>query len=72
MLNDSADQVLDVNKLPTLPAIAMEAFKLLEGDEANFESIADLLKNDQVLTSRIFHYANSAYIGARRPAASIR
>ena len=72
MLDDSANPVLDVNKLPTLPAIAMEAIRLLEGEDASFESIADLLKNDQVLTSRIFHYANSAYVGARRPAASIR
>lgn len=72
MLDDSANQVLDVNKLPTLPAVAMEAIRLLEGESANFDSIADLLKNDQVLTSRIFHYANSAYIGARRQSASVR
>ncbi len=72
MLDNSVNPVLDVNKLPTLPAVAMEAIRLLEGEDANFDSIADLLKNDQVLTSRIFHYANSAYIGARRPAASIR
>ncbi|MDH3359980.1 MAG: HDOD domain-containing protein, partial [Desulfobulbaceae bacterium] len=72
MLDDSANPVLDVNRLPTLPAVAIEAIRLLEGDDANFDSIADLLKNDQVLTSRIFHYANSAYVGARRPAASIR
>ncbi|MDH3393636.1 MAG: HDOD domain-containing protein, partial [Desulfobulbaceae bacterium] len=72
MLDNSTNHTLDINRLPTLPAIAMEAFKLLEGEKANFDSIADLLKNDQVLTSRIFHYANSAYVGARRPAASIR
>ncbi|MDH3360313.1 MAG: HDOD domain-containing protein, partial [Desulfobulbaceae bacterium] len=72
MLDDSAIPALDVNRLPTLPAVAMEAIRLLEGEDANFDSIADLLKNDQVLTSRIFHYANSAYVGARRPAASIR
>ena len=72
MLDDSANPALDVNRLPTLPAVAMEAIRLLEGEDASFDSISDLLKNDQVLTSRIFHYANSAYVGARRPAASIR
>ncbi len=59
------DKHIDIDTIPTLPAIAMEAIRLMEGDQSNFSSIADLLQNDQVLSGRILHYANSAYVGAR-------
>ena len=62
---------LDVNSIPTLPAIAVEAIRLIEGEQSNFKSIADLLKNDQVLTGRILHYANTANIGSRSEVTSI-
>jgi putative nucleotidyltransferase with HDIG domain len=63
--------VVDVNKLPTLPAVALEAIRLMEGEDSNFSSVADLLRTDQVLASRILHYANSAYVGSRRRISSI-
>jgi len=56
---------IDIDSIPTLPAIAMEAIRLMEGDQSNFSSIADLLQNDQVLSGRILHYANSAFVGSR-------
>jgi len=59
------DKHIDIDSIPTLPAIAMEAIRLMEGDRSNFTSIADLLQNDQVLSGRILHYANSAFVGAR-------
>nr|MBF0223264.1 HDOD domain-containing protein [Desulfobulbaceae bacterium] len=65
MTRHTINKHIDVNSIPTLPAIAMEAIRLLEGEESSFESVADLLKNDQVLAGRILHYANSAFIGAR-------
>ncbi len=59
------DKHIDIDSIPTLPAIAMEAIRLMEGDQSNFSSIADLLQNDQVLSGRILHYANSAFVGSR-------
>jgi len=59
------DKHIDIDTIPTLPAIAMEAIRLMEGDQSNFSSIADLLQNDQVLSGRILHYANSAFVGSR-------
>ncbi len=56
---------IDVDRLPTLPAIAMEAIRLMEGEDSHFASVADLIVNDQVLVSRILHYANSAAVGGR-------
>lgn len=63
--------VVEINKLPTLPAIAMEAIRLMEGEESSFSSLADLLCTDQVLAGKILHYANSAFVGSRRKIASI-
>ena len=60
--------ILDIDKLPTLPSIAIEAIKLMEGEHSTFDSVADLLRSDQVLSSKILHYANSAFIGARKVA----
>ncbi len=71
MQDAAVDQVIAIDRLPTLPAIAIEAIRLMEGEPANFNSIADLLKNDQVITGRILHYANSAFVGAGRKVASI-
>ena len=70
-MRESALKVVDVDSLPTLPAVAIEAIRLMEGEPSNFESIADLLKNDQVLAGRILRYANSAFVGARRKVTSI-
>lgn len=59
------------SRIPTLPAVAMEAIRLMEGEESTFDSIADLIKNDQVLTSRILHFANSSFIGSRKKVGTI-
>lgn len=62
---------IDVDSIPTLPAIAIEAIRLMEGKHSNFKSVADLLRNDQVLAGRIIHYVNSAYTGARTEISTI-
>ncbi|VAW40022.1 hypothetical protein MNBD_DELTA03-727 [hydrothermal vent metagenome] len=62
---------INVERIPTLPAVAVEAIRLLEGDPSNFESVADLLRNDQVLSGRILRYANAAFVGARQRITSI-
>lgn len=67
MLNKS----FDLENLPTLPSVAIEAIRLMEGQSSTFDSLADLLKNDQVLTGKILHYANSAHVGARREISTI-
>jgi len=65
------ERTFSLDSLPTLPSVAMEAIRLMEGESSTFDSIADLLKNDQVLTGKIVHYANSAHVGARREIATI-
>ncbi len=71
MLKDEFNKHIDVDRIPTLPAIAIEAIKLMEGESSSFESVADLLQNDQVLSGRILHYANTAFIGARNKITTI-
>jgi HD-like signal output (HDOD) protein len=63
--------MVDLHTLPTLPAIVMEAIRLMEGEESSFSSITALLRADQVLASKILHYANSAFVGSRRKIVAI-
>lgn len=65
------NHIVEVDKFPTLPSVAMEAIRLMEGEHSSFDSIADLLKSDQVLASKILHYANTAFVGARSRVTSI-
>ncbi len=71
MSESALQQGIDVNTLPTLPAIAIEAIRLMEGENSSFDSVAELLKNDQVLAARVLHYANTASIGSRQKIVSI-
>lgn len=71
MVQQKINNYIEVDSIPTLPAIAMEAIRLMEGEQSNFDSIAELLKNDQVLTGRILRYVNSAYIGTRTEISTI-
>jgi len=66
MPQNNLENIIDIAQLPTLPAVAMEAIRLMNGDGATFDSVADLIKNDQVLAGKILNYANSAYVGARQ------
>lgn len=71
-MKSKIDSVLDIDRLPTLPAVALEAIRLMEEvDSATFDSIADLIKNDQVLVSKILRYANSAGVGSRKKITTI-
>ncbi len=71
MLKSGFARHIDVDRIPTLPAVAIEAMKLMDGESSSFDSVADLLHNDQVLAGRIMHYANAAFIGARSKITSI-
>lgn len=59
------------DRLPTLPVFAMEAVWLMEGEHSNFSSVAELVKNDSVLTGRILRLANSAFVGVPHKVTSI-
>ncbi|MEW6220563.1 MAG: HDOD domain-containing protein [Thermodesulfobacteriota bacterium] len=66
-----SDSAVAIDKLPTLPAIAMEAIRLMDGAYTSLDAIGELLRRDQVLASRILHYANAPAVGIRRKTASI-
>lgn len=69
--DETINHLVEVDKFPTLPSVAMEAIRLMEGEHSSFDSIADLLKGDQVLAGKILHYANTVHFGARRKVTSI-
>jgi len=65
------EHLIDVERIPTLPLVAMEVIRLMEGEASTFDTIGELIKNDQVLTAKILKYANSAHLGARRTISTI-
>ena len=62
MNQDVLDRVLQSPRLPSLPTIAFEVIKLAQQD-VSMERIADTLRNDPALSSRILRTANSGLYG---------
>ena len=62
MNQDVLDRVLQSPRLPSLPTIALEVIKLAQQD-VSMERIADTLRNDPALSSRILRTANSGLYG---------
>ncbi|MEW6218083.1 MAG: HDOD domain-containing protein [Thermodesulfobacteriota bacterium] len=56
--------LIDIDRLPTLPALALEAMRLAEDDTVSLEAICAVLAKDQVMSSRILAYANSPLYGS--------
>jgi HD-like signal output (HDOD) protein len=63
----SRDPVLDtlstLQDLPTLPTVALEVASLLEDPNSTPKQIVEVMKTDQVLTSKTLRLVNSAYFG---------
>ncbi len=49
--------------LPTLPIILKRLFEVLQDEQSTFVDIADIIKNDQILSEKILSVANSPYFG---------
>lgn len=62
-----SDQVKDIvsnlNEIPTLPLIAHKVIAYLNSSRSGAKEIANLIRNDQALTSKVLKLVNSAYFG---------
>ena len=56
------DKVLRSPRLPSLPTIALDVINLAQQD-ANMDRIAETLRHDPALSSKILKTANSAFYG---------
>ncbi|AAR35672.1 HDOD domain-containing protein [Geobacter sulfurreducens] len=61
-----------VDELPTVPDIVLRIAGKLNDPDVAIDEVADLLLQDQVLTARVVHLANSPLYSAARPISSIR
>ncbi len=55
--------IQEADKLPPLPQAAQKALAILRRPESNAAGLARVLGTDQVLTTRVLRWANSAYYG---------
>lgn len=61
-----------VEELPTLPAVLPKVLKLVEQEDATLTELADVIRRDQALTSKLLKAANSAYYGFAGEISSLR
>jgi putative nucleotidyltransferase with HDIG domain len=60
--NQWADELLDqLDQLPTLPAIGVQINELMNDPSSSAKDIADLLRQDPALTSKLLRLVNSSY-----------
>lgn len=59
-------EIQKIKNLPPLPVIAQQLVGALNDPETSIDEIANIVKNDPTLTSRILGLANSAFFGFNR------
>lgn len=62
---------LKSDRLPTLPAVALKVLELTRQPEPNIAELAQTIRADQAISSRILQAANSALFGLRGRVSSI-
>lgn len=55
-----------VKDIPTLPVIYQKLFKMMQDPEVSVPEIAEIITQDQSLSTRILHLVNSAFYGYSR------
>lgn len=59
-------------RLPALPSVAVELITSLDAEEADAESLAEIISRDQTLVARLLRIANSSFYGMPGRIHSIR
>ncbi|MGQ5489280.1 HDOD domain-containing protein [Thauera sp. ZXT1-4] len=59
-------------RLPALPSVAVELITSLDAEEADAESLAEIISRDQTLAARLLRIANSSFYGMPGRIHSIR
>jgi EAL and modified HD-GYP domain-containing signal transduction protein len=68
----SRPRVLSTERVSSETALRMQLLVQLNDRDADFDRLAEIIASDVALTYRMLRYINSAYVGLRRPVASIR
>ena len=67
MIEALKNYVNKIDKLPTIPAIALEILDIIGDDNVSVSSIERIVENDPAISAKILSVANSAFFGARQP-----
>ena len=62
---------LELDRLPSLPSVAMRAYQLAREPSSSAQDMARMVEQDPSLSSRILTIVNSAYFGLRKQVDSI-
>ena len=65
------ERVLRSQRLPSLPAVALEVIDLVQRNDVNLNDIAEVIQNDPALSSKILKTVNSSFYGQSKPVSSI-
>ncbi len=64
MMRYSLDQLIkEADKLPPIPQAAQKALALIRSPESSASALSRVIEMDQVLTTQVLRWANSAYYG---------
>ena len=63
MSHDVVDRVLKSPRLPSLPTIAINVITLAKEDTVNIELIANKIRHDPTLSTKILKAVNSSFYG---------
>jgi putative nucleotidyltransferase with HDIG domain len=73
MMNYSIDQLIkEAGKLPPMPQAAYKALVLIRAPETNASQLASVIGTDQVLSTQVLRWANSAYYGMESRIATVQ
>src|SRR5512138_216642 len=61
-----------VQKLPTLPALAVRAMQVIEDSDSSARDLATVLSQDQAASARILRVANSAFYALQRKVLTVK
>lgn len=57
------EKILQLSNLPSLAVVKYQLIKALNKDTTSIDDIADIIRHDQALASRVIAVANSAFLG---------
>lgn len=69
---DIARKLLDLENLPTLPAVMMKLLEAVEDEASSANDLTAILERDLAISARVLRLANSAFYGLRYQVESIQ
>jgi len=66
------EKVLACDRLPTLPAVAVQALEMMKDEHVSVAAIAEVVQHDQGLTAKILKTVNSSFYGLSKPCSNLK